>query len=63
LLKTVLQEQFFQYGPSFEGIELLSRTIMTGNNCFRNSEIDIAVNFLTMIFRTGGIRKKSGVRK
>jgi len=28
--KTVLLEQSFSFGPSFEGIELLSRTIMTG---------------------------------
>jgi hypothetical protein len=30
--KTVLLEQSFSFGPSFEGIELLSRTIMTGKD-------------------------------
>jgi len=29
----------FPSGPSFKGIELLSRTIMTGKNLFRNKKV------------------------
>jgi hypothetical protein len=36
-LSADLSKPPFPFGPSLEGIELLSRTIMTGKICFRNS--------------------------
>jgi hypothetical protein len=35
--KPPCQERFLQLGPSFEGIEFLSRTIMTGKPFYGNS--------------------------
>ena len=35
-LKAVLSETSLPPGPSFEGIEFVSRTIMTGSNLLRN---------------------------